>query len=252
MSHISRRVAGKERLEETFADLLSKGRRLLEQTRTSKDKLYSIHAPEVECISKGKAHKKYEFGNKASIVSTIRETFCLGALGLHGNPYDGHTLGVSLEQAERLCGGNTLREAFVDRGYRGHGYVGGITVHICDGNKKEGLSARLKRLRKRRSAIEPLIGHMKNDGRLGRNYLLGMDGDRLNVLLCACGQNVRLLLSHIKRHASQISIFGAWLATIFYHFAAIVRFGTRESTDQKHARATLWGFSGPTNITSIF
>ena len=220
---ISRSIAGSAPLRESFADLLSKGRRLLEQTRTSKDKLYSIHAPEVECISKGKAHKKYEFGNKASIVSSIRESFCLGALGLHGNPYDGHTLSESLEQVERLCGGVGVKEAFVERGYRGHGYAGGATIHICDGNRKKNLSRRLKRLRKRRSAIEPLIGHMKNDGRLGRNYLLGMDGDRLNVLLSACGQNIRHLLNHIRRQASRFSIFVAWLTAFFYRFVVDLR-----------------------------
>ena len=220
---ISRRIFDNVSLGEAFADLLSKARRLLEQTRDSKDKLYSIHAPEVECIAKGKAHKKYEFGNKASFVSTSREGFCLGALGLHGNPYDGHTLANGLLQAERLCGGHHIKDVFVDRGYRGHGYQGETTIHICDGNKKKNLSRRLKRLRKRRSAIEPLIGHMKNDGRLGRNYLLGMDGDRMNVILCACGQNLRLLLNHIKRRIAPFSIFAARLAMVFYRFVAVLR-----------------------------
>ena len=220
---ISRRIRGDAVLEESFADLLGKAGRLLEQTRTSKDKLYSIHAPDVECIAKGKAHKKYEFGNKAAIVSTIRENFCVGALGLHGNPYDGHTLSGSLEQTQRLCGGNVVKEAFMDRGYRGHGYEGTVAIHICDGNKRKNLSRRLKRLRKRRSAIEPLIGHMKNDGRLGRNYLLGKDGDRMNVILSACGQNLRLLLNHIRRSASWFSIFVAWLTAFFYRFVAVLR-----------------------------
>jgi IS5 family transposase len=182
---IKRRISGDSFLEEAFADTLSKAHRLPEQTRDSKDKPYSIHAPEVECIAKGKAHKKYEFGNKASFVSASREGFNLGALGLHGNPYDGHTLSGGLEQAQRLCGKHRIKEAFVDRGYRGHGYEGEVAARICDGNRRKKLSPRLKRLRKRRSAIEPVIGHMKNDGRLGRNYLLGKDGDRMNVILCA-------------------------------------------------------------------
>jgi Transposase domain (DUF772). len=220
---ISRRISGDVLLEETFSDLLSKARRLLEQTRTSKDKLYSIHAPEVECIAKGKAHKKYEFGNKASFVSTSRECFCLGALALHGNPYDGHTLSSGLGQAERLCTGYRIKDAFVDRGYRAHDYRGDATVHICDGNKRKHLSRRFRRLRKRRSAIEPIIGHMKNDGRLGRNYLLGKDGDRVNVILCACGQNLRLMLNHIRRRASSFSIFVAWLISIFNGLFAPLR-----------------------------
>ena len=220
---ITRRISGDVALQEMFADLLSKACRLLEQTRDSKDKLYSIHAPEVECIAKGKAHKKYEFGNKASLVSTSREGFLLGALGLHGNPYDGHTLAAGLEQAERLSGGNSIKNAFVDRGYRGNGYNGSTTIHICDGKRKN-LPRRLQRLRKRRSAIEPLIGHMKNDGRLGRNYLLGMAGDRMNVILCACGQNLRLLLNRIKRFGSFLSLFAACLAMVFYQFVALLRY----------------------------
>lgn len=229
---VKRRIAGDGFLEKAFAESLSKAERLLAQTRTSKDKLYSIHAPEVECIAKGKAHRKYEFGNKVSIVSTSREGFNLGALGLHGNPYDGHTLPGALEQAERLCGKHRIKDAFVDRGYRGSGYDGEVEVHICDGNKRKNLSARLKRLRKRRSAIEPVIGHMKNDGRLGRNYLLGEDGDRVNVILCACGQNFRLLLNHIRRRGSLFSIFVSWLVTVFYRFAAILRCERHEKHDQ--------------------
>jgi len=224
---ISRRIAGDGFLEEAFSELLSKARRLLEQTRTSKDKLYSIHAPEVECIAKGKAHKKYEFGNKASFVSTSRECFVLGALGLHGNPYDGHTLPECLEQAQRLCGTHRIRDAFVDRGYRGSGYEGEVRVHICDGNKRQWLSSRLKRLRKRRSAIEPLIGHMKTDGRLGRNYLGGKDGDRMNVVLCACGQNLRLLLNHIRKLGFFFTVFVSWLETVFSQFAPVLQDGIR-------------------------
>lgn len=219
---ITRRIAGDEALRQAFSDLLTKASRLLEQTKDSKKKLYSIHAPEVECIAKGKVHKKYEFGNKASFVSTSAEGFQLGALGVHGNPYDGHTLPASLEQAERLCGGLHINDAYVDRGYRGHGYTGRIAVHICDGNKKKGLTRREKRNRKRRSAIEPIIGHMKNDGRFGRNYLLGEDGDRMNVVLCACGQNLRLLLNHIKRMGRSYSIFHAVLIAIFYRIVAIL------------------------------
>ena len=233
---IARRILGDAVLEESFADLLDKAARLLKQTRTSKDKLYSIHAPEVECIAKGKAHKKYEFANKAAIVSTIRENFCVGALGLHDNPYDGHALSSSLEQTERLCGADAVKEAFVDRGYRGHGYNGVIAIHICDGNKRKNLSCRLKRLRKRRSAIEPLIGHIKNDGRLGRNYLLGKDGDRMNVILSACGQNLRLLLNHIRRCAQKSSIFVSWLPMFFYRFAAVLRLWHPAGTGRNQPR----------------
>ncbi len=234
---IGRLISGEQPLQEAFAELFDKANRLLNQTRESKDKLYSIHAPEVECIAKGKAHKKYEFGNKVSLVSTSREGFLLGALGLHGNPYDGHTLAAGLEQADRLSG-HSIRNAFVDRGYRGHGYDGEVTIHICDG-KRASLPRRLQRLRKRRSAIEPLIGHAKHDGRLGRNYLLGKDGDRMNAILCACGQNLRLLLNRIKYCGSLFSIFITCLSIFFYQFSAILCFRRQESNATMPVSMTL-------------
>jgi IS5 family transposase len=188
---LGRKIEGDAGLEKEFAEALALATRLYNQKKGDKNKIYSLHAPEVECIGKGKAHKKFEFGNKASFVSTSREGFLVGALGLHGNPYDGHTLAQALEQSGRLCGGRKLGRAFVDRGYRGHGYSGPVEVHVCDHRKRP---AGLRRWMRRRSAVEPIIGHMKNDGRLGRNYLLGREGDRINAILCAVGQNLRLLL----------------------------------------------------------
>ena len=191
---ISRKIAGCKALEEYFDEALSLAVRLYNQKKTDRNKLYSIHAPEVECIAKGKAHKKYEFGNKASFVSTSKEGFLVGALGLHGNPYDGHTLSQALAQSERLCGGRKIGRAFVDRGYRGHDYSGTVEVHICDNRRRP---RSLQRWVRRRSAVEPVIGHMKNDGRLGRNFLRGEEGDRFNVVLSAIGQNLRLLFRFI-------------------------------------------------------
>lgn len=210
---ISRKIAGDAFLEEVFSEALSMAARLLEQKKEDKNKLYSIHAPEVECISKGKAHKKYEFGNKASFATTSREGLAVGAMGVHDNPYDGHTLSPQLEQVKRLCGEHSkyLERVFVDRGYRGHGYEGELEVHICTPNTKR-LPRRLRRLHKRRSAIEPMIGHMKNDGRLGRNYLLGKEGDRVNVILCACGHNLRLLLRYFLSLFEWWVSFLAWIA----------------------------------------
>jgi IS5 family transposase len=210
---ISRKISGNAVLEEAFSEALGMAGRLLRQKKDDKNKLYSIHAPEVECISKGKAHKKYEFGNKASLATTSREGLAVGAMGLHGNPYDGHTLSAQLEQVERLCGenANRLERVFVDRGYQGHGYEGELEVHIC-GPKSKRLPRYLRRLCNRRSAIEPAIGHMKNDGRLGRNFLLGKEGDRANVILCACGHNLRLLLRCFLSFFDCWTPFLAWLA----------------------------------------
>ena len=168
---IARKIAGRATLEREFAAYLSLADRLLTQKKDDKKKLYRLHAPEVECIAKGKAHKKYEFGNKASFATTSREGFVVGAMGLHGNPFDGHTLTGQQEQTKRLCGLKKYEgDVFVDLGYRGHGYTGGARIHICGrGVKRAASDGRLRKWRRRRAAIEPMIGHMKNDGRLGRN-----------------------------------------------------------------------------------
>ena len=180
--------------------LLEIARRILTQQRHDKGKVYSMHAPEVECIAKGKAHKPYEFGIKVGVVSTNKESFVIGMKSLPGNPYDGHTLKTSLAQVERLTG--TLpREAYVDRGYKGHG-VDGATIWIA--GAKRGVTASIKKKLKRRNAVEPVIGHMKNDGRLGRNFLKGEAGDAINALLCGAGHNLRKILRQLALLCAQI------------------------------------------------
>ena len=189
---IERKVFGNTELEKQFAPLLEMGHRLLQQKRTDSNKLYSLHAPEVECIAKGKVHKRYEFGCKVSITTTSKDNFVVGAQAFHGNPYDGHTLNDAIEQAERL-GDFETQSIFVDRGYRGHNYEGEAKVHLARQGMRK-VKPSLRRWLKRRSAIEPVIGHMKNDGRLGRNYLLGQEGDRINAILCGAGHNIRKLI----------------------------------------------------------
>jgi len=197
---IARKAAADPVVRASFHRWLALSERLLAQRKDTSPKIYSLHAPEVECIAKGKAHKKYEFGNKAAFLTTSREGFVLGARGWHGNPYDGHTLSDSLAQAQQLCGDSRkIKRAFVDRGYRGHGYTGEVEVRICGPGLGRNFPRSLRRWMRRRPAIEPMIGHMKNDGRLGRNYLLGQSGDRLNVLLCAAGHNLRLILAKLAR-----------------------------------------------------
>jgi IS5 family transposase len=172
--------------------LLCKADRLLSQQRDSKNKLYAIHAPEVECISKGKAHKKYEFGVKVSVVSTSRGNWILSSRALHGNPYDGHTLAGSIAHAESVAG-VFVKHVHVDKGYRKHDYVGEAQVHISGmGPRKKSRWDKL--WRRRRSAIEPVIGHAKHDNRMIRNYLKGKDGDKMNAILAGCGYNLRKLL----------------------------------------------------------
>jgi IS5 family transposase len=192
---VARKVAGDEGLSRRFAPLLVLTERLLIQERTSKNKLYSLHAPEVVCISKGKAHRPYEFGSKVALAVTNREGFVLASKSLEGNPYDGHTLSTTVEQVVALNGVEADR-IYVDQGYRGHDYAHKERVFIT--RQRRGLTPTIKRELRRRSAIEPMIGHMKADGRLGRNYLLGAAGDAINALLVAAGHNLRLILNWLR------------------------------------------------------
>ena len=190
---IERKTAHNPLLGLLFEGEVTLARRLLTQGRTGKDKLYSLHAPEVECISKGKAHKRYEFGVKASIAVTNKRNFVVGAMTLPGRPYDGHSLPRALDQVRKLTQA-TIDEVFVDRGYRGHGETD-AAVYIS--GQRRSMTKRLRRLLKRRQAVEPIIGHLKTDGHLGRNYLLGMDGDQINVVLSSAGHNLRLVMKKL-------------------------------------------------------
>ena len=168
--------------------------RLLKQEKQSKNKLYSLHAPEVECISKGKAHKRYEFGVKVGMATTSKGNWVVGIQAFPGNPYDGHTLEKTLEQMERLTG-KPAREVYVDKGYRGHGYEGDVQVHIVGTRKMKNMTRTFRKWLKRRNAIEPIFGHLKSDNRMSRNYLKGQEGDQINALLSGCGYNMRKLLA---------------------------------------------------------
>ena len=178
--------------DEPLRELVAMAQRLLAQTRTSKNKLYSVHAPEVECLAKGKAHKRYEFGCKTSVAATNKNNWIVGAHALHDNPYDGHTLSGAIGQVERLTG-HSPQDVMVDQGYRGHGYKGSAIVHVVRTIPKRATRA-VRRMLKRRAAIEPTIGHLKSGNRLDRNYLTGQEGDRINALLSAAGYNLRKLL----------------------------------------------------------
>lgn len=181
-------------------ELMSMVRRLLDQRPQDKNKLYALHAPEVECIAKGKARTPYEFGVKVSIATTHKEGFVVGARSMPGNPYDGHTLAEALEQSAILSE-TPIHTAVVDRGYRGIDVSG---VRILRSGQRRGITRTLKAMIKRRSAIEPVIGHMKTDGKLGRNWLKGQTGDAIHAVLCGAGHNIRLLLRYLR-------LFYAWM-----------------------------------------
>ena len=174
--------------------------RLLRQKPKDRRKLYALHEPEVDCISKGKARVRYEFGTKVSIATTHREGFVIGMRAMAGNPYDGHTLREALEQVEILTD-TRPRRAFVDRGYRGHGVE---TAEVYISGQRRGMTPALRRDLRRRSAIEPMIGHMKTDGRLARCPLKGTPGDALHAVLCGCGHNIRLILAHLRALMTKI------------------------------------------------
>jgi IS5 family transposase len=197
-------------LEGDLKTFIERAERLLEQSRESHGKLYSIDAPEVECISKGKAHKRYEFGCKVSVATTNKFDWVLGVQAFHGNPYDGHTLSPAVAQVERITQ-RQVRAIFLDQGYRGHNYDGKAEVHITGKRGPDRATRTLRHRKRRRSAIEPKIGHLKSDHRMDRNYLKGTEGDRINALLAGIGANMRKLLAAFWRALFQWSPY--WLGS---------------------------------------
>lgn len=185
------------------------------QQRKDKNKVYSVHAPEVECISKGKAHKRYEFGCKVSVAATSKGGWFLGAMALHGNPYDGHTLSDALSQVERIV--KSPDHVFVDMGYRGHGYNGDVEVHV-DKRRRGRTAKSLWRWMKRRAAIEPGIGHLKREHRMDRNRLKGKDGDRINAIMSAAGMNFTKLLKWV---ADFLRLVFIWLSNCQREFLSL-------------------------------
>lgn len=189
--------------DEELKELLTLAGRLLVQKQKDKNKLYSIHAPEVECISKGKAHKRYEFGCKVSMVTSAKSNWILGIGALHGNPYDGHTLSDALVQTQRLVSWQP-KVATADLAYRGHNYQGTTEIQIVNYRTMKSKTRSVRKWLKRRAAIEPVFGHLKSDNRMQRNRLKGKEGDKINALLSACGFNFRKLikafLTWLKKH----------------------------------------------------
>lgn len=207
---IRRKIVGNQALTDTFRRPLWLAERVATQKRRDPfPKVYSLHAPEVECIGKGKAAKPYEFGCKVTVATTNARSpggqFVVHIDALHGNPYDGHTLKAAVEATEAWTG-VTVKRIFVDKGYAGHG-LDRFKVWKS-GNKTPTES--IRRELRRRSAIEPVIGHMKNDGLLDRNHLKGRDGDRINAILAGAGHNFRLLLRWLRL---LLSLILAWMVT---------------------------------------
>lgn len=183
-----------------YADELHIFNLILQQRKGDKNKIYSIHEPDVKCIAKGKESKKYEFGNKSSIVKTKVSGIIVGALGFKDNPYDGHTLDPQLEQVERLTG-KLPKVGVVDRGYRGRKQVKGVNIlspKKLPAKATAYLKQKLRKLFRARAGIEPVIGHVKHDHRMERNYLSGNIGDNMNTILAATGFNMMKMLKRLK------------------------------------------------------
>ena len=217
MRDIARKVKGSDALAEAFRRPLWLAERVRDQRQNQRGKkVYSLHAPEVECIGKGKAHKPYEFGVKVSVATTLHRSkgrqFIVHAKALPGNPYDGHTLATVIPEMERLVGA-PMRRILADRGYRGHNAPPERKFRVFIAGQKRRMTKAIKREMKRRSAVEPVIGHGKTDHRMGRNFLAHATGDAANAVLAAAGYNFRRLLAWLR-------ILRALIAALFSAYSA--------------------------------
>lgn len=178
-----------------LSELLDLSKRVHHQKKTDKNKLYSLWAPEVECIAKGKSHKKYEYGCKVSVATTCKDPWVVSVAAVHGNPYDGQTLQAAINQAEENTGVRA-RKAFVDQGYKGKDYhPDDVDVYVTG---RRGLKGTLKKLLRGRAGIEPVIGHIKNEHKMDKSQLHGKKGDCINAILAGCAFNLNKLLRLLK------------------------------------------------------
>jgi len=199
---IKRKISGDDVLETKFAWMLNLAGRVRDQERGQRGpKVYSLHAPEVECIGKGKPHKPYEFGVKVSIATTLKRSkggqFVIHAKALPGNPYDGHTLAKVIPGIEQLVG-NEIKRIHADAGYRGHNAPPEYKFKVYTSKQKRRVTPQIQREMRRRSAVEPVIGHTKNEHRMDRNYLAHRHGDANNAVLAAVGYNFSLLIKWLR------------------------------------------------------
>lgn len=167
--------------------------RILKQQPKDKNKIYSLHEPQVYCIAKGKDHKQYEYGSKASIACTAKSNIIVGVVSHEQNQHDSHTLPEILHHVEKTRG-KAVKQAVCDRGYRGKREVNTTKIVLPGKALKKDTRYQKDKKRKqcrRRAAIEPIIGHLKSDFRLARNYLKGAMGDQINLLMAACAWNLK-------------------------------------------------------------
>lgn len=201
--------------QEKYQELFIVINKILTQQKGDKNKIYSIHEPRVSCIAKGKEAKKFEFGNKSGIVLTKTSKIVVGAIAFENNPYDGHTLEEHLDQTEHLTESRP-KIGIVDRGYKGKKIVNGTKIISPSAPRKEATQYEKQKARKRfraRAGIEPVIGHIKHDHRMLRNYLKGVTGDQLNTILAGTGFNLKKMLNRIKEQI----LFGLFQIIYFWN-----------------------------------
>jgi transposase, IS5 family len=205
---IGRKIDGNDILQTVFDRVLALARRVRDQKQHQRGyKVYSLHAPEVECIGKGKGHRPYEFGVKVSVATTLSHAksgqFVTHVKAMPGKPYDGHTLATVIPEMETLIG-NTIERVIADKGYRGHTALPDYKFRVFITGQKRRMTPKIKREMRRRAAAEPIIGHLKAEHRMERNYLAHRAGDAANAVLAAAGYNFRLLLRWLKLLLFQI------------------------------------------------
>lgn len=222
MRDLERSIKAQPTLNGLFRRELFNAGRVLEQKRGRRKSsdpapkfapIYSLHAPEVECIGKGKAHKPYEFGVKVSVATTLKRSaggqFVLNAKALPGRPYDGHTLAPIIPAIEAITG-IEVRRIIADAGYRGGNAPQPYDLRVFTSGQKRRMTDAIKRTMRRRAAVEPVIGHLKSDHRMGRNFLAHAAGDAINAVLAAVGNNFRRLLNWLA----------LWFALLQYTLSA--------------------------------
>jgi len=199
-----------------YQDEIDFYKRVLAQLRSDKNKIYSLHKPFTACIAKGKAHKQYEFGNKVGIITTSKSLIITAVKSFLGNPHDSKTIEPLLDQMKSNFK-HTPSEIIYDRGGKGQSQIGNTKISTPDYRPLKRDSVYQKRVKRkkfrRRAAIEPVIGHLKTDFRMGQNYLSGQKSSQINALLAATGWNLKKMMNKLKKELG--NLYAHFLKKIF-------------------------------------
>jgi transposase, IS5 family len=201
-----------------YSEMLDLFMRVIKQKRTDCNKIYSLHELQVKCYTKGKEHKKFEFGSKCSIAVDQQTGIIVAACNESTNKHDSKTIPAIIEQCKRLTN-KTPKQAFVDRGYRGAKTYEGCLIEVP--KQQANITKQKRKRHSRRAAIEPVIGHLKTDYRLGRNFYKGVVGDIINVLLAAAAMNFKRVMNLWRSEAIyRWKLIGNYIAFIYWNIYA--------------------------------